>query len=150
MHTVMNHSSHKNFSQDSSQGSARVSSQFSRLWQRVFVAVAMIMVVSVSQHAAATDLSQFQFVSGLDGESLENSPHGTLVVYFCGHCPGARKWMASDIKNISEARAKHQPPLQVIYVTPDLSGKKVESYAQSVGIMADTFAHDPVNKKKLG
>ncbi|MDA3962532.1 MAG: hypothetical protein PF961_17235 [Planctomycetota bacterium] len=77
--------------------------------------------------------------------------YSRVLVYFCETCPSARKMMAGSVKELAEAIQAQHAPIQLICVTPGLSGEALQAYATSVGIDTKTvgFAQDPANKLNI-
>ena len=101
---------------------------------------------------SADETDGFSYVEPISAERLENSPHARFIVYFCGHCPGARKRMQGEVKALAESIQQHKAPIDLVCVTPDLDMAGVKAYAESVGMPKElnvNFAVDTVNAKKI-
>jgi hypothetical protein len=96
-----------------------------------------------------TSFSALTFANSEDAAKLAASEYGKLYVYFCGHCPSARKRMKSDVSKLQQAIDKHMAPLQIICVTPDISGSKLLGYAKSTGVTGAIMAYDKTNNLKI-
>lgn len=82
--------------------------------------------------------------------AMGHGKHGRLVVMFCGHCPSARRWMSTDVKELADAVQRSQAPLDIFCVTPELRDTELTSYAQEIGLTGVLLAYDAVNPRKIG
>jgi hypothetical protein len=97
-------------------------------------------------------LAGLRFVNGQEYR-LSNWPgQPVLIMYFCGHCPNAKKWMSTQAVEIGKRIDSDRQAAQLICVTPELSGEALKNYAKSnCAEIADTalFAHDPANRQNI-
>ena len=107
-----------------------------------------LMILGVA-HLHAGGVEGFVFSDPAVAASVAQEDHGRLVIYFCGHCPSARKFLATDVKALADAIQEHHAPLKVICVTPELKAKEAAAYGEGIGFVGAAFGHDGPNKKNI-
>ncbi len=75
--------------------------------------------------------------------------HSKVVIYFCGECPTARAFMNKEVKALQAAVQTSHAPLDIICLTPDLSGPGLAAYMEAVGLDRVLVGTDSVNEKKI-
>lgn len=113
---------------------------------------ALLFTVTTSLAAAEDPLPTFRFVDGQTHALSDWPGQPVLIMYFCGHCPTAKKWMATTAVKIGTLIEKDRQAAQLICVTPELSGDDLKAYATAncAGIASTAlFAHDPANRRNI-
>lgn len=75
--------------------------------------------------------------------------HAKVVIYFCGVCPTARAFMNKEVKALQAAVQTHHAPVDIICLSPDLSGPPLAQYAQAIGLDQVLLGTDTANAKDI-
>ena len=102
--------------------------------------------------AVEDPLKGLQFTNGQEYR-LEDWPgQPVLIMFFCSHCPSAKKWMSSTAVEIGKRIDSDRQAAQLICVTPEFSGETLRNYAKTnCAAIANNvlFAHDPANRLNI-
>ena len=79
--------------------------------------------------------------------ALEHMPF--VRAYYCGHCPGAAKWMENTVKHVHDLIDEQQLPIVLQCITPDHEARYLSDYAHKLGMKQALFYHDPQNAHKI-
>lgn len=108
-----------------------------------------LLVLLAPLYAAEDPLAGLRFTNGQEYR-LEDWPgQPVLIMYFCSHCPSAKKWMSTTAVEIGKRIDSDRQAAQLICVTPEFSGETLKNYAKNnCAAIADTvlFANDPANR----
>jgi hypothetical protein len=112
----------------------------------------LLLACLVTTAAAADPLAGLRFLDGRDHALSDWPGQPVLVVYYCSHCPTARKHMATDVQEVGRLIESEHLAAQLICVTPEFDGDALRSYAKTVcpDIAATAlFANDPANSESI-
>lgn len=79
----------------------------------------------------------------------EHPDHGRYFVFFCGHCPKARQFMAEKVKALQDAVIANQAPVEIVCLTPELADQDLRAYADALGLDGVALGHDALNPRKI-
>lgn len=97
----------------------------------------------------SVNLDQIRFSDGISRSRGDLGPYTGLVVYFCGHCPGARATMKTEIKAMHDRIEKERLPVQLICLTPDKDPSKLAAMQAELGLTYAWVGFDPANTLKI-
>ena len=101
-------------------------------------------------HLAAAVPEGATFVEPAMAARAARPGHAKVVVYFCGHCPSARAFMSKEVKALQAAVQTNHAPLDIICLTPELSGPTLVKYGEAVGLDQILLGTDGSNAKNIG
>lgn len=116
---------------------------------RVFLVLLAAMVSLV----AADPFAGLRFTDGKEHSLGEFPGQAVVVVYFCGHCPGARAFMGKDPVAIAALIEGDRLAAQLVCITPDLQGTELTDYIKDAApalLGTALIAYDPLNPGKIG
>lgn len=102
--------------------------------------------------AAEDPLPGFRFTDGQERRLSDWPGQPVLIMYFCSHCPSAKKWMSTTAVEIGRRIEKDHLAAQLVCVTPEFSGEQLTAYAAANCapiLQTALFAHDPGNRQNI-
>ena len=115
--------------------------------------VLLMLCLAVARLEAAEDLlAGFRFVDGQEHRLTDWPGQPVLVMYFCSHCPTAKKWMSTTAVEIGKKIDQDHLAAQLICVTPEFSGEQLKAYAAANCapiLQTALFANDPANRQNI-
>lgn len=114
---------------------------------RHLIATTCLLLATTASHAAAP--AGVDYLEPSMAAAAEHPDHGKIFIFFCGHCPSARKMMGSQVKELQDAVVSTQAPLEIVCLSPELEGEALRQYAQAVGLDSVALGCDRANSRKI-
>lgn len=115
--------------------------------------LALLALILAPMIAAQEDpLAGFRFVDGQEHRLGDWPGQPVLIMYFCSHCPTAKKWMSTTAVEIGKKIDQDHLAAQLICVTPEFSGEQLKAYAAANCapiLQTALFANDPANRQDI-
>jgi hypothetical protein len=108
--------------------------------------LATFLAVATAAAGEAVALERLRFADGIQRSAADLGPYKALVVYFCGHCPGARRRMETVVVGHHQRIEQERLPVQLICVTPDKSPAELQGLQKELGLTHAWIANDPDNR----
>lgn len=112
----------------------------------------LLLLLMVPALAAEDPLAGFRFVDGQEHRLTDWPGQPVLIMYFCSHCPSAKKWMSTTAVEIGKKIDQDRLAAQLICVTPEFSGEQLKAYAAANCapiLQTALFANDPANRMDI-
>ncbi len=122
--------------------------------------IAMTMCCFATMHNAAAMqvpdgpaalIERLQFIDGKPRTVASFSNQTVLMIYFCGHCPGAASELATTIKSVHDWIEQEKLPVWFVLATPDFDVTALKSFDKDRGynMTHALYASDPSNRMDI-
>lgn len=112
-----------------------------------------LLFATAAAFGAEDPLASLRFLDGKARTLEQFKGQAVVVVSFCGHCPSARQFIATEAVALADLIEKERLPARLVCATPEHAGPDLEAYIKDAApSLADRalFANDPVNAQKIG
>jgi hypothetical protein len=121
--------------------------------RRALAILATLLAVTGATRAADGPADPFTGIRFTDGKARSIADLGdqtVVMVYFCGHCPSAAKFMRTQAKTAHDLIEERKVPMQLVCVTPDLTPQDLVEWTKSNGLENALVGQDTLNPYKVG
>lgn len=98
----------------------------------------------------ADPFTGIRFTDGKTRSIADLGDQTVVMVYFCGHCPSAAKFMSTQAKAAHDLIEQRKVPMQLVCVTPDLTPQDLVEWTKTNGLENALVGQDTLNPYKVG
>jgi hypothetical protein len=110
-----------------------------------------LVLLGISLAASAADIfTGVRFSDGRNRTSDDLGDQTLILVYFCGHCPNAAKFMRTQGKGIHDAIEAQKVPAHLVCITPDFTPEGLVYWTRDYGMEHALVGQDTLNRYKIG
>ena len=114
------------------------------------LAALTVLLLATALHAGEDPFSGIRFSDGKTRTISDLGDQTVVMIYFCGHCPSAAKFMRTEAKALHDLIETRKAPMHLVCITPDLTPEDLVNWAKDVGVEHALVGQDTRNEQKIG